>query len=92
MNEKFKNIKTDEDTKIIFRKDVLINRLEALHEKWNWDGILGESLIFVSNEVKEINEELFVLVLTSNGYFEDSTRITLKNIGEFTFVNFNFKT
>ena len=92
MNDKFKNIKTDEDTRIIFRKEIKINGLEAVHEKWNWDGIIAESLIFVSVEVKEINEEMFQLILGANHYFSESSQITLKRLDEFTFVNFNFQT
>ena len=92
MNEKFKNLKMDEGTTLIFRKDVEVNGLEAVYEKWNWEGIVAESLVFLSEEVTELTEEIFELVLSANGYFEDSSRLTLKTVGEFTFVNFNFKT
>ena len=92
MNKKFKNLTTDSDTKIIFRKDMAVNGLDAIHEQWNWDGIVAESLIFTSKEVASISDDMFTFILSANSLLESRSQITIKRLEEFTFVNFNFNT
>jgi len=39
MNEKFKNIPVDDDTKIIFESTMKFEENDILYQKWFWDGV-----------------------------------------------------
>ena len=51
MNEKFRGAPVEEDTKVLRRAVVTVGELEVLHEKWSWDGVRGETFVFVSSEI-----------------------------------------
>ncbi len=89
--ELFKSRSIDEDTKILSATYISHDGLDVLWEKWFWDGIKGNSLIFLSEQVKEISDT--ALEETVKGIAEDiSGDTTLSRKGEFTYFNFNFKT
>lgn len=91
MKTKFSEVPKDSDTKITEQNEVLIGQLEALHQKWCWDGVKGESLIFVSEDVTEYNEDELIAKCRKTGLmrFDSSTTFKQTESG-FTFVNFNF--
>ncbi len=90
--EKFKNVGSDPDTKIISRNPIKIQNYDALHEVWFWDGIKGESIIFVAKDVEELSEEAITELISSNVQDIKLSDITIsKANSEFTFVNFNFE-
>lgn len=93
MNEKFKNVPIEEDTKIKKQELVKIDKYDTLYQKWNWDGTEGESLIFLESDIKHLNdEELEHLILESkfSGTFGSSRTIS-RGKSKFVFVNFGFK-
>ncbi|WP_416897260.1 MAG: hypothetical protein ACMVY4_17475 [Minwuia sp.] len=92
MSEKFSNVPHESDTKILFRKTVQISGLDALHEKWSWEGVKAESLIFVSEDVAAISDEALQLVVRASGLATEGTQMTLKRGSSgYDFVNFNFQ-
>ena len=92
MSKKFDSVPVEEDTRIRYRKKVRLGKLEALYEKWCWEGILAESLIFANDDVsrmtdEEIEDEVRKSPLVKNG---SEMKIKRSDAG-FTFVNFNFE-
>ena len=83
ISEKFKNVPVEEDTKILSRKLEKIGAYEVLHEKWFWDGIQAESIIFANEDIEGLNEEE-----VKNLVGESKT--TYEKGDLYTFVNFNF--
>ncbi|MFW6357316.1 MAG: hypothetical protein ACOC0K_01145 [bacterium] len=93
MTSKFDGLTTDPDTKILFRKEVKLGKFDVLHEKWNWEGITAESLIFVSEDVKDMDDGEIEELVADFESFDSGSSITLKRSESgFTFVNFNFET
>lgn len=91
MKTKFSKVPIDSDTKISEQNEVLIGQLEALHQKWSWDGIKGESLIFVSEDVLAYSEDKLIAECRKSGLISCDSSITFKKSESgFTFVNFNF--
>ncbi len=91
MKEKFKTVPLDPDTFILEQKEIKIGKLDALHQKWRWSGIKGESLIFICEEVAELKEEHLVEECRKSGLIRLDSSTTFKRAASgFTFVNFNF--
>jgi hypothetical protein len=91
MKEKFKDIPVEEDTKIILRFETKIEDYEVVYEKWYWDGIYAESIIFFNDDVAELNEEQIKNQVTQNTVLlKDNSQMTFKRLEKHTFVNFNF--
>ena len=68
-----------------------IDDLDALHQRWTWEGISGENLVFVSEEVKGLGDQELRELVRDSGLVEDGSDITIKrNEHGSTFVNFNF--
>jgi len=58
MNEKFKNIPVKEDTTILLSSPMKWGDLDIVYQKWSWDGITAESIIFLSEDVKAMDDEV----------------------------------
>ena len=58
MKEKFLNTPNDSDTRIISNKEMIIKDVDALLQTWIFDGIKGQSLIFVTAEVESFSDEI----------------------------------
>ena len=92
MSKKFDGVPVEEDTRIRYRKEVRLGKFDVLYEKWCWEGILAESLIFANDDVsrmtdEEIEDEVRKSPLVKNG---SQMKIKRSDLG-FTFVNFNFE-
>lgn len=57
MKEKFKDLPVEEDTQIILSTEAKIAEYEVVYQKWHWDGIHAESIIFFNKDVAELSEE-----------------------------------
>jgi len=89
---KFKNLPNDPDTLIKYQSEVILDGLDALHQKWSWDSIIGESLIFINEDIAEISvSELERKIMVDYPQANNSS-ITTKASGNFFFINFNFQT
>jgi hypothetical protein len=90
MNEKFKNIPVEEGTKILFSSPMKWGELDIVYQKWSWEGIRAESIIFLSEDVKDMDDETLDADLRSSPIVNEDSQMTIKRGDEFTFVNFNF--
>jgi len=88
----YQSVPIDDDTKILVSLENKLGERDVLYQKWFWDGITAESLIFVSDDVVSLNDnELKAEVRTSPLVKSDSITIS-RSDGGYTFVNFNFVT
>ena len=92
MTGKFDGVPTEEDTKIIFRHEVKFGDYDILYEKWLWDGITAESIVFDSKDVEGLSDDEIIEDAKSSPLVESDSDVTIKRSDAgYTFVNFNFK-
>jgi len=90
---KFKNVPVDSDTKILSQKEVKLGEYEALYQKWFWDGITAESLIFLKEDVSHIDDEAMKEEVLNSPLANAESSVTLtRTESGYVFVNFNFIT
>ncbi len=89
---KFKNIPIEEGTKIIFSSPMRWGEHEITYQKWKWDGIVAESIIFVSSDVENLSDSELRDDISSSPVVRKDSEVTISRGEEFTFVNFNFVT
>jgi len=92
MSNKFENIPVEEDTKILMSSPMRWGDLDIVYQKWNWEGIVAESIIFLSDDVKEMDDEALEADVRSSPLIHVDSQVTIKRVEKFTFVNFNFET
>lgn len=93
MSEKFKNVPNDPDTNVILQKVANIDEYEVLYQAWVWEGIKAESVIFVSDDIRQLSDAQLEEMMRELPLLEEQTKITIKRSDSgYTFVNFNFKT
>jgi hypothetical protein len=90
MSNKFENIQVEVDTKILMSSLMRWGELDIVYQKWNWDGITAESIIFMSDDVKEMSDEALENDVKDGPLVWTGSQITMKRGDKFTFVNFNF--
>ena len=89
---KFENVPVEDDVTILFHSEAMLGDFEILYQKWHWQSIKAESIIFANEDVQDMDDgEIEKLVRTSPMVKEDSV-ITVKRVSGFCFVNFNFDT
>jgi hypothetical protein len=63
-----------------------------LHQKWYWDGIIAESIIFANEDIVGITDAEIETIVRLSPLVKADSKITLKRSKSgFTFVNFNFE-
>ena len=92
MNEKFNNIPVEEGTRILMSSPMKWGELDIVYQKWNWEGITAESIIFLSDDVKEMDDEALEADVRSSALINVDSQVTIERVEKFTFVNFNFET
>ena len=92
MDGKFSGVTVDSDTKILLRKEAKLGEYDVLYEKWSWDGIYGESIIFDNKDVEGLNEEELKKEVKTSPLVKADSSFTIKKLESgFTFVSFNFE-
>lgn len=92
-NNKFENVPVDEDTKIKSRSYGRIGELDYMHEKWVWEGISGESIVFADFEVDKLRDSELIALVSELDIVTNKGRFTVRRSKSgYTFVNFNFYT
>jgi len=88
---KFENVKTDEDTIITEQVECMYGDYPVLYQKWIWDAINAESLIFCNEDIANIPlHELVDDIKKSPLVHNPEKEITSSVDEQYTFVNFNF--
>ena len=92
MSDKFKNVPVDADTNILFSTEANLGEYDVLYQKWSWDGIIAESVIFVSEDVAELSDAEIEAEVRTLPLVEEESQMTIKRAESgFTFANFNFE-
>ena len=95
ISSKFAQVQTDPDTRIKAQRQVSIGGIDALYQRWVWDGVIGESLIFCAEDIPGLSdrgiEELVgkAGIDLASGKYDAVVRRTEKC---FVFVNYGFET
>ena len=92
MSDKFDNIPVEIGTKIIFSSPMMFGEFDIVYQKWSWDGIIAESIIFLSDDVKEMDDEALEKDVGDGPLVREDSQVTISRGDEYTFVNFNFLT
>ncbi len=93
MTDKFKDIPVEEDTRIITSVEAKIEDYDVVYQKWHWDGITAESVIFFNDDVADLTEEQIKHeVALCTALVKEDSQLTFKKGDKYTFVNFNFIT
>jgi hypothetical protein len=93
MSEKFKDVPVENDTKILFQQEAMLGEYEVLYQKWSWEGITAERIIFVNKDIGKLDyKEIEAKVRTSPQIKPDTDITIARSESGFTFVNFNFET
>lgn len=93
MNEKFKNIPIDKDTKIILELETKFGSLDCVLQTWLYDGFEGTSLIFLKADLENTTSENIKNEIKQSGLLTDSdSSITYSGNPrhDYCFFNFNF--
>ncbi|MBA6154209.1 hypothetical protein [Gelidibacter maritimus] len=91
MTKKFKDIPVEEDTQIITSVEAKIEDYDVIYQKWHWDGITAESVIFFNDDVANLTEEQIKHeVALCTALVKEDSQLTFKKGDKYTFVNFNF--
>jgi len=86
-----KSIPKDKGTRIIDQYELQLGQYEAVKQRWLWDGILADSLIFINDDVKELSDDSLVAFINDNWSERIDGSVTIKrNQQGYCFVNFNF--
>lgn len=92
MSEKFQNVPLEDDTKMLRRVVATLDGFNILHEKWVWDGVKGETVVFVSREVAHLPDQELEEKVRCSPFVEVGSQITInRSSSGYTFVSFNFK-
>ena len=93
MTAKFNKVPVEDDTVILFQTESKLGKYDILYQKWFWDGITAESIIFADEDVDDLDEEEIIKEVKASPLLKKDSKITLKRSGTgYTFVNFNFET
>ena len=89
---KFDNVGNDPDTKILFQTPAHFGEYDVLYQKWSFTGLIGESLIFLSKDIKNITMAELENDIRHSPMVKDSSKEITTSSGksEYTFFNFNF--
>jgi len=92
LDKRFANLPVDDDTTIIKQSPQQLGSYPACYQKWRWDGVRGESLILIAEDVAHLSEEELIHMLHATSLPKPGSTVTYKeNDNGFTFLNFNFQ-
>ncbi len=89
---KFDNVPMEKDTELYFSGESIFGDYDVLYQKWRWDGIAAESLIFVAEDVESMDDDALKAYVAESPLVDNKDdKMTLtRNSKGFTLVNFNF--
>jgi len=92
MSKKFDGVPVEEDTRIRFRQEIRLGKFDVLHEKWSWEGILAESIIFADDDISGMTDEEIEQEVRKSPLVKKESEVKIKRSYKgFTFINFNFE-
>lgn len=92
VSEKFAGVPVEEDTRILKQRELTLGGIDALYQKWAWDGIVGESLIFVAADVEGMTSDDITSLITKNSEIATGESVTFKvDESGYAFLNYGFQ-
>ncbi len=92
MPKKFLKVPKDKDTRILFESEMKLHEFDVLYQKWFWDGITAESIIFSSDEITHLDDNDILAKVRCSDIVNQESQLTIKHSESgFTFINFNFE-
>lgn len=92
MNTNFNHIPNDPDTTVLFQLESCFDDIPACYQSWHFDGIRGESIIFMNKDLKERNDTDLIAKVKASRLVKKNTPVTLsRNPPGFLFINFNIR-
>lgn len=92
MTNKFDTVPVDEEGTTIFQQVGRLGEYDVLYEKWSWNGIMAESLIFANEDIAGLDEEHITNEVKLSPLVNKDSKFTFERSDSgFTFVNFNFQ-
>lgn len=89
MSGKFDGVPDDEYTMVLYRKEYKFDKYDVLYEVWSFDGIIGKSIIFLSEDVVDLSDnEIEKNVIDRLALSQDYSFTVSRSKSGFTFVNF----
>ena len=92
MTDKFDNVPVEDDTKILFSTPTKFGEYDVLYQKWFWDGITAESLIFAKDDINNTTMADLEDEIKNSPLFNEKSQMTTSAKNEYAFFNFNFIT
>jgi len=90
---KFNNVPVEKGTKILFQQEAVLGEYGVLYQKWSWDGVTAESIVFLNEDIAGLGDNEIKAEVKESPLLNKGGNITLeRSRGGFTFVNFNFVT
>ncbi len=88
----FENVPLDPDT-IIKKEEVIdIGNSRALYQRWVWEGIIAESLVFLNDDVGGMSDDELVSLGRDAGILKRNGKSTItRSDSTYTFLNMNFE-
>jgi hypothetical protein len=91
LSKKFDSVPVEADTKVLFRHETNLGKFEVLYEKWEWDGITADSIIFIDEDVADLDDKELENMVSESPFFKGGKTTIKRSESGFTFVNFNFE-
>lgn len=92
MDDKFNNIPVEDDTTILLEQAAKFGNYDIWYQKWKWEGINAESIIFLTNDINTLDDNEIKTELRSFPIVNADSEITIKRTDSgYTFANFNFE-
>lgn len=89
--DKFDQLNTDADTRILKQQFIRIGEFDARQECWFWDGIMGKSIIFVSAEVAHLSDDDIWQRVADQLSLDSASSYTLIRQADYCFINYDFQ-
>ncbi|MDH4444248.1 MAG: hypothetical protein QE267_03875 [Akkermansiaceae bacterium] len=90
MSAKFDDVTVESDTWVKVNLEAKLDEYDVLYQQWVWDGILGESFIFVTSDVAAMGDDDLKAFARTSPMVKPESSMTLGRGDAYTFVNFNF--
>ena len=89
--ELFTHRHIDQDTRVLGEEYRRHDGYDLLMERWVWDGIKGNSIIFLTRQVGGLSDFTLEDLAREIAGLEPFDRVTLKREEGFTYVNYGFR-
>jgi len=86
----FEDLPLEEDTTLLARLATNFDDYPVVYEKWFWDGITAESIIFLTEDIQHLDDEALEKYVRESPLVRKDSPMTIKRLERYTFVNFNF--